>query len=204
MSRIFLIGAGGFSKQVIDIYKSRNVNIMGIFDNFKSGLFYRNVPILGRIESIKNTIPKDENVFITFGDSITRENIYNEFNNRYNYPNCIDKSAHIGCESKIGIGNYIGVKTVIGEESYIGNFNFINNLTLTSHDSKIGNFNHLAPSTILLGNSSIGNANFFGAGCIIIPKVSISDNNIFGAASLINKNITERGTYVGAPVKKIK
>jgi hypothetical protein len=64
MNRIFLIGGGGFAKQVIDIYKSRNFDIKGVFDNFKTGLFYRNVPIIGTIENIKNMIQTISNYII--------------------------------------------------------------------------------------------------------------------------------------------
>jgi serine acetyltransferase len=42
-----------------------------------------------------------------------------------------------------------------------------------------------------------------GTGSTVIGPVTICDNVIIGAMSLVNKDITEPGTYVGIPVKKI-
>jgi serine acetyltransferase len=42
-----------------------------------------------------------------------------------------------------------------------------------------------------------------GTNSVVIGPVNICDNVIIGAMSLVNKNITEPGVYVGAPLRKI-
>ncbi len=39
---------------------------------------------------------------------------------------------------------------------------------------------------------------------IIMGNVRIVDNVMIGANSLVNKDLTEAGTYVGNPVKKLE
>ena len=56
----------------------------------------------------------------------------------------------------------------------------------------------------LCGRVKIGSQVFIGAGASVLPGVNICDNVIIGAGSVVNKDITERGTYVGAPAKKIR
>jgi sugar O-acyltransferase (sialic acid O-acetyltransferase NeuD family) len=201
---VYLIGAGGFSKQVIDSYLSHNIKILGIFDDFRTGLFYKNIPIIGRIGAINSIVKPKENIFITLGDNNIRKNIANSLNNKYRFPNCFRPNIDMPSTVNIGEGNYIGSYCKLGEDSYIGNFNFINECTILAHDTKIGDYNHLSPNVSMGGNSVIGNTNMIGTSAIIIPKTLIGDDNTIGAGSVVIRNIDSKSTYVGNPAKKIK
>jgi len=49
----------------------------------------------------------------------------------------------------------------------------------------------------------LGDNVVIGTGSTVIGPVTICDNVIVGAMSLVNKDISEPGTYVGVPAKKI-
>ncbi len=49
----------------------------------------------------------------------------------------------------------------------------------------------------------LGDNVVIGSNTVILGPVEICDNVIIGSMSLVNKPITEPGTYVGIPVKKI-
>jgi UDP-3-O-[3-hydroxymyristoyl] glucosamine N-acyltransferase len=72
------------------------------------------------------------------------------------------------------------------------------------HDSIIGDFVTVSPGCHISGNVKIGDRVFIGTGAVILEKVSICDDVIIGAGAVVAKSITEPGTYVGVPVKKIK
>jgi sugar O-acyltransferase (sialic acid O-acetyltransferase NeuD family) len=201
---VYLIGAGGFSKQVIDAYLSHNVKILGIFDNFRKGLFYKNIPILDSIDNIQNIVKSNENVFVTLGDNNLRKNIISKLINKYSFPNCYRHNSDIPTSLKIGEGNYIGSFAKLGEDSYIGNFNFINECVILAHDTSIGDYNHLSPNVSMGGNAIIGNTNMIGTSAIIIPKIKIGNNNTVGAGTVIIRDITDNSTIVGNPGKQIK
>ncbi len=203
MNKVFIIGAGGFSKQVIDAFRSSNYTICGVFDNFRKGEFYQNTKILGKIEDIFKIVPQGENLFISLGDNKIRKELSYEIKN-YRFPNCIRPNSDIPTTLNMGIGNYIGSYCKLGEDSTIGNFNFINECSIIAHDTNIGNFNHLAPNVSMGGFSIINNENLIGTGVIIIPKITIAYNNTIGAGAVIIKNTENNGTYVGNPAKKIK
>jgi len=203
MNKIFIIGAGGHSKQVIDIFLSKNISIGGIFDDFKEGYHYRNIKILGKINDLNKLIPKGENLFITFGDNNYRMNLYKKFQD-YNFPNCIHINSYISDTAKIGFGNYIGCFAKLGEDCQLGNFNILNEACIVAHDNYIGDYNHLSINVSTGGNVIIGNLNLIGIGASIIPKVIILDNNILGAACLVNQNINFDLKCVGVPIKIVK
>jgi sugar O-acyltransferase (sialic acid O-acetyltransferase NeuD family) len=204
INRVFLIGAGGFSKQVIDAYLSHNTKILGIFDDFKTGIFYKNIPILGKINMIDSIIKPNENIFITLGDNNIRKNIVSNIIDKYSFPNCFRPNADIPSSLNIGKGNYIGAFSKLGEDSYIGNFNFINECTILAHDTKIGDYNHLAPNVSIGGNAIIGNTNMIGTSAIIIPKITIGDDNIIGAGSVVIRNVECKSKLVGNPAKLLQ
>lgn len=203
MNKIYLIFAGGHAKQVIDIFIENQYEICGIFDDFKENDFYRNTKIIGKISDIdkfsKNKIP----FFCTIGDNLIREKIYNEYNN-LEWVNCISQRAYISPSVKLGVGNYIGTFCKILADSIIGDFNIINEGSTLTHDNIIGNFNHIAPNSSLGGKVNIRNRNLIGTNSTINPNISIFDNIIIGSGAVVIKNISDPGTFIGVPCKKIK
>jgi acetyltransferase EpsM len=203
--RVYLLGAGGFSKQVIDAFLASNITIGGIFDDYRTGIFYRHTQILGSINSVESTINHGESLFITFGDNNIRHAIATKYLSNYDFPNCIRPNSDIPHDTcKLGRGNYIGSYVKLGEDSIIGDFNFINECAILAHDTCIGNFNHLCPNVSLGGNARIGDCNLIGTGAVILPKIEIGNNNSCGAGSVIIRNIENAATYVGNPARQIK
>lgn len=201
MNRVFIVGTGGHSKQVIDIFLNTPVKICGAFDNFRRGIFYRNIPILGSLSDIENVVEPGENIFITFGDNMIRKNLALKLQNKYIFPNCISNKSHVPYQYNIGKGNYIGVFSRIGEDSIIGDFNIINDSTFVAHDTVIGDYNHLCPNVSVGGNVTIGNDNFIGTGSSIIPKITIGNDNIIGAGSVLIRPASSNEKLVGNPAK---
>lgn len=204
VKQVFLVGAGGFSKQVIDAYLSHNTKILGIFDDFRTGVFYKDIPILGKITEVENILKSKENIFITLGDNNIRKSLALNFNSKYFFPNCFRPNSDVPSTINIGKGNYIGSYSKLGEDSYIGNFNFINECVILAHDTYIGDFNHLSPNVSMGGNAIIGNTNMIGTSAIIIPKIKIGDSNTIGAGSVLIKNVENNSTIVGNPGRQIK
>jgi UDP-N-acetylbacillosamine N-acetyltransferase len=50
----------------------------------------------------------------------------------------------------------------------------------------------------------LGDHCFVGAGAVIIDKVKIGSNVFIGANAVVLKDISEAGTYVGNPARKIR
>lgn len=50
---------------------------------------------------------------------------------------------------------------------------------------------------------TIGNYVYVGSGAKIIGEITVCDGCCIGAGAVVVKNITEKGTYVGVPAKKV-
>lgn len=67
----------------------------------------------------------------------------------------------------------------------------------------VGSHTHIAPNVTICGHSKIGKNVFCGAGSTVIDNISICDDVIVGAGAVVTDNITEKGTYVGVPARKV-
>jgi UDP-3-O-[3-hydroxymyristoyl] glucosamine N-acyltransferase len=72
------------------------------------------------------------------------------------------------------------------------------------HDCSIGDFFSAMPGSVISGTNTIGDRVYFGANSTTREKITITNDCTFGLNSGIVKDITEPGTYVGTPSKKIK
>ena len=54
-----------------------------------------------------------------------------------------------------------------------------------------------------VGGTLIGRGTHVGTAAVIGPGVNIAPNSVIGVNAYVNKNISEAGTYVGVPARKI-
>jgi UDP-N-acetylbacillosamine N-acetyltransferase len=60
------------------------------------------------------------------------------------------------------------------------------------------------PGAKILGTAKIGSRCRIGTNSTILPGIEICDDVVIGAGAVVTKNITEPGTYVGVPAKKMR
>ena len=56
----------------------------------------------------------------------------------------------------------------------------------------------------MAGTVSVGTGTWIGIGSAVINNIGITGNCIIGAGAVVTRDITEPGTYVGVPARKIK
>ena len=149
------------------------------------------------------------NVFIGIGSPTIKEKIFNKLSvyPHINYPNIIHHNASLDNRSGgviMGKGNVICPGSVLTTNIKIGDFTLTYLDCTVGHDTIIGNFTTISPGCQISGNVTIGCNVFIGAGAVVLERLSICDNAIIGAGAVVTKSITEAGTYVGVPAKRIK
>jgi UDP-N-acetylbacillosamine N-acetyltransferase len=199
-NKLVIVGAGGQSKSVADIFLQSNPKSSVVFVDLHSA---PDKKILG-FPVIKET--QDHvitGLIVAIGDNITRKRVFEKYS-KFVFSNVISKNAHIGLQSKIGKGNFIANFCHVGPDAVLGDNNIVNNGAIIEHEATVGSHCHFAPRSVVSGQCKIGDNVFMGVGAKLINNISICSNVIIGAGSTVIKNITEPGTYVGSPALKIK
>jgi len=201
-SRIIIHGAGGNTRTIIGIFRRQNFSekLFCIDKTLSDDETIFGVPVLNSLE-----YNEDDIHLISFGDALIRTSEYNKLkDNGCKIGNCIAKDALI-YNSQIfeGENNQIFNCAYLGPETVIGNNNIINTHAIIEHEVVLKDNIHIAPGSVVCGRVQIGNNVFIGANSVIRDKISICDNVTIGAGSVVICEITEPGTYVGNPVRKI-
>ncbi len=200
MSKFILLGAGGHARSVADV-------IISSYDKPGIVFFDSNAKGKGSLYGfeIVNSFPESFKapIIIAIGDNNIRKRIFDK-SSGMKFGNVISSKAYVSERSKVGEGVFIGNFCHIGPEAEIGDNTIINNSTIVEHEVKIGKHCHIAPNSTISGRCTLGDLVFVGVGATIINNINICSNVIIGAGATVKDHITEPGTYVGTPAKKIK
>ncbi|MCL2116609.1 MAG: acetyltransferase [Methanobrevibacter sp.] len=209
MTNVFILGAGGFGREILDFFTDlgREKDVLGFLDE--------NSQIKGEIINNKTVYhtsqlneynPEDVKLVCGIGiPSKSRTKIIEKTKKMgFEYETIIHPSVMISKWVEVGEGTVICAGSILTTQIKIGNFSIINLACTVGHDVTIGNFTTLSPGTHISGNVSIGNECFFGTGSVTVQGVEIGDNSIIGAGAVISKSIPSFSLVVGVPGKVIK
>jgi sugar O-acyltransferase (sialic acid O-acetyltransferase NeuD family) len=198
---MFLYGASGHAKVIIDILQNNNVKVNGLFDDNPEIKTLYGIICFG---SFNKSILKNNKLIISIGNNNTRKNIVESITDKVKFGNAIDTSATVSKSVVLNTGIVIMPNAVINADSVIGNHVIINTSASIDHECKIEDFVHISPNATLCGNVHIGKLSHIGAGATIIPNINIGKNVIIGAGAVVTKDIPDNTKVVGIPAKPIK
>ena len=197
---ILIIGAGGHSKVIIDIiHELNNYNIVGIYDDNKTG-YFSGIKIIGKIAEIDNK--KSEYFIIGIGNDKIRKKIADEYH-QLKWATLIHPKTIIAKKAIIKEGTVVCAGAIIQTEVEIGKHCIINTNCNIDHESTIGNYCSICPSSTICGQVKVGESSFVGANSTIIQSIEIGKECIIGAGSVVIRNIPNNSKAVGNPAKNI-
>ncbi|MDR2919866.1 MAG: acetyltransferase [Tannerella sp.] len=195
---MYLIGASGHAKVVIDLIRMSGGIIDGVFDDnslINDLLGYKR---LGEINKAPNV---NGSFIITIGDNSIRKNIVEKMNLHYE---SVTGNCHISQDASIGEGTVVMNGACINIGTRIGNHVIINTAACIDHECVINNFVHVSPNATLAGNVRVEEGAHIGLGAQVIQGVSIGKWATIGAGAVIIKNVPDYAVVVGVPGRIIK
>lgn len=213
MKNIYIIGAGGHAKVIVDIILKRmkilkeNIQIKGFLDdNYKSKKKEKifGISIVGDLKKIEELKKNNDNYFIiAIGDNKIRKRIFEE-NKTINYYTAIHPNAILGENVEIKEGTVIMAGVIINSYTKIGKQCIINTGAIIEHDNNIGDFVHISPKVALAGNVSVGELSWIGIGSNVIQSIKIGTDTLIGAGSVVVKKIGSNIKAYGNPCKEME
>lgn len=200
---VVIIGASGHGKVIADIIVNSDDKVLGFLDDADDvqGKKIIGFPVLGKIADYDNY--RDCEFVIAIGNPYIREKISNELPVKWYtaiHPTAVISSLDV----EIGEGTVIMANAVVNPSARIGKHCIINTGAIVEHDNILEDYVHLSPNVTLAGIVKVGKSTHIGAGSCTKQVLNIASNCVIGAGSVIVKDITESGTYVGVPARKIK
>lgn len=199
--KVVIIGAGGHGRVVADIVEACGDTVLGFLDD--SNTVNNKVKVIGTSSDAEKYCDGKTELFVAIGNCKVREKIMNSLSNAKWYT-AIHPSAVVSPSVVIGEGTCVMPNAVINNGAVIGKGCIINTCASVDHDDIIGDYVHVSCGARLAGTVNVGNCTWIGIGATISNNVSVCSNLMIGAGAVVVKDITEEGTYIGVPARKIK
>jgi len=195
---IYLYGAGGHAKVIIDILECNGKTVTGIFDDDPAKTIW-NFPAL-KFPGIFD--PLIDKLILSIGNNLTRKQISMMI--EVDYCTAVHPSAIISRYSFINKGTVVMSGALINADTQVGNHCIINTGASIDHDCILKDFVHISPNATLCGGVCVDECSQIGAGAIVIPGKKIGANVIVGAGTVVISDIPDNTVVVGNPARIIK
>ncbi|MFC7786758.1 acetyltransferase [Rossellomorea sp. GCM10028870] len=203
-NKLLIIGASGHGKVVADIaLKMNKWDSISFMDDDESIESSMGIKVVGKSNDALELV-KDYDIFVGIGNNTIREKIQNELEeNGASIPTLIHPNAVIGEQVILASGTVVMAGVVINCGTNIGKGCILNTSSTIDHDNIIEDYVHISPGAHLAGTVKVGKRSWLGIGSIVSNNVNITSGCTIGAGTVVVKDITEAGTYVGVPMRKI-
>ena len=192
---MYLYGASGHAKVIIDILKSRNIDIEGLIDDNEAVENLLGYKVYHNYEGLSPVI-------VSIGDNRIRKIIADKL--QCDFGTAVHSSAIVSEYASIGEGSVVMQGAIIQSCAEIGRHCIINTGATVDHECKIGDFVHISPNATLCGNVSVGEGTQVGAGSVVVPGVKIGKWSLVCAGSVVTKDIPDFCIAAGNRCKVIK
>ena len=230
MKSIFVYGAGGHGKVVIDAIKrsaetiqvkamgTRGVleelsdtQILGVIDDDVTlhGSTYSGHPVLGGFVELqrydnKRTY-KDYGVIVAIARNDIRKRIYLKVSQLdCDLISVVHLSAQIAKDVTIGPGSMIMATAVLNPGVVLGTGVVINTGAIIEHDCIVHDFVHVGPGSVFAGAVEVGEGSLIGIGAYVLPSIRIGKGVTVAAGAVVIRDIPDGETVVGVPARIIR
>lgn len=203
---MIVAGAMHHALEILDLLFDNDIKSeLYFFDDITEvNIFQKYFKVIKTIDELKLTLKKNNQFILGVGSPRARKILYEKCTCAGGELIGIrSKRSYISPSAKVSNKADILMQCLVHSMAEIGDGTLINSGCQIHHEVKVGRFCEISPGAKLLGNVEIGEECSIGSGSIILPQVRICDGVIIGAGAVVTKNITEVGTYVGVPAKKI-
>ena len=116
----------------------------------------------------------------------------------------VHPQASVSTHARLEPGCFVAAAAVVAPGAWLGACTIVNHGAVVDHDVEVGAFTHVAPGVVLGGAAKVGKRVLLGAGAVVLSSCTVCDDVVVGAGAVVLADLTEAGTYVGIPARRVK
>lgn len=189
---MYLYGASGHAKVIIDILKASGVKVDALFDDDLS------VSELMGIQ-VKHEWNQESPLIISIGNNLSRKQIAEKLCCEYGV--AIHPSSIISPYATVGEGSVIMQGTIIQSSARVGKHCIVNTGASIDHECVVEDYAHVSPNATLCGNVYVAEGAWIGAAAVVAPGVKIGKWSVVGAGSVVVSDVPDGVVAYGNPCR---
>ena len=207
--RIFVFGASGHAKVVIDAAHAQGHEVAALFDDD---------PVLAGTKVLGCTVVGGRQILPAWcAEHGVEAGIVGIGNNRIRAAiahwlvaqglrlvSVVHPRATVATGVEIGAGSVLMAGAVVNPDTVIGAHCIVNTGATVDHDCRLGEAVHLAPGCNLCGGVRVGAGSLLGVATVVIPNVTIGAGVLVGAGSTVLADLPDGARVAGTPARPIK
>lgn len=167
---MFLYGAGGHAKVIMDILKAEGKLVEALIDDNEG------VDELMGVKVLHNVNCGISPLIVSIGNNRIRRSIAEKVDAVFGM--AVHPSAIVSGSAKVDVGTVVMQGVIIQACVQIGSHCIINTGASIDHECVIDDFVHISPRVTLCGNVHVGEGTWIGAGTVVIPGVKIGNGRL--------------------------
>jgi sugar O-acyltransferase (sialic acid O-acetyltransferase NeuD family) len=212
MTSIVVVGAGGFGREVLEIFKDQNKvannwDILGFIDDNEElhGKKINGYLVLGGLDWLKDHNDNNLECVCAIGTCETRKQVVERLQKLgVNFCNAIHPSVIMSEFVELGNDVIICAGSILTVNIRIGDHVHIDTNCTVMHDAVIESYCRLNPGVKINGNNYLAEGAYIGTGATFIQGVSIGSWSTIGAGAVVIDSIPEKVVAIGVPAKVVK
>jgi len=197
---IYIYGAGGHARVVIEILEQEKKIILGLLDTNPAIKSLFDYPVFQEIPV--NGLGNGAKMIICIGNNAIRKKLATKYLGSFEI--AIHPSANISLRSVVGEGTVVMAAVSVNCDTVIGKHVILNTNCSVDHDCVLEDFVHISPNAALAGDIQIGEGSHIGIGACVIQGIKIGKWSTIGAGAVIINDVPDYAVVVGKPGKIIK
>jgi sugar O-acyltransferase (sialic acid O-acetyltransferase NeuD family) len=205
--RLFVYGAGGFGKEVMDIARRQNAvtaqwTQICFVDDVRPEHTRYNAPLFPfDSPEVKGQLDHAEFV-IALGEPAAREKLSEKLQVAgARLARVIDRSTLVADTADLGDGVVIAPFCSISSDALLGRHACVNTMAIVGHDVQVGDHSVISSMVNIGGGCVIGAGSYIGMGALIKEGVRIGSNVIVGMGSVVYADIPDDVIALGNPAR---
>lgn len=209
--RIYLIGAGGFAREVLDVIEAlarsgEDISVAAIHADGSSDateLKVRNYEVAGPLAALPKPGAADRFV-IGFGDSVGRERVdLMMTSNGWQAVTLVHPAATLGSLVTLGDGSVVCAGARLTTNITLGRSVHVNLNATIGHDVTVDDYVTINPLVSVSGRVTIGARTLIGTGANINERLSIGADAVVGSGAVVVRDVAAHTTVAGVPAKPL-
>ena len=192
---MYLYGASGHAKVIIDILTANHITIDALVDDNPELQKLHGIPVIHSADGLSPFI-------ISIGSNKTRKMIAERIGGPFT--TAIHPTAIISSYARIDEGSVVMQGAIIQSDAQIGKHCIINTAATVDHECIIEDYVHISPNASLCGNVHVGEGTQIGVGSVVVPGIKIGKWSLVCAGSVVTTDIPDYCIATGNRCKVIK